>query len=344
MADHEDYLPGETPAAHKVTHQNGGVDELSVAGLSGTTEKLAAHILLPTVHQDAPALILTHKGDAAAHHAKYTDGEAEAVADAQILTHKGDATAHQDAPALIEGHRLAAAAHHAKYTNAEAVTAMGALGDGNPLNHDKAEEWGATEHTAIGDAAPHHAKYTDANARASINGIFGSDGKADSDVDLDGHALKSPNIVFPATQVPSADVNTLDDYQEGTWTPDLQFGGAKVGITYNATYHHGLYTKIGRLLSFSCYMVLTSKGLSTGIAEIHGLPFSTATGVAASVKVHFLINYGISFLVLPMARIFQNSSVIYLEESSLIGDGSSLTNANFKDNSQFGISGIITTA
>jgi len=38
-------------------------------------------------------------------------------------------------------------AHHARYIDAEAVTAMGALGDGNPLNHDK---------------------YTDANAVAAI--------------------------------------------------------------------------------------------------------------------------------------------------------------------------------
>jgi len=70
MADHKDYLPGEAPTAHKATHQDGGSDEISVAGLSGETAELAAHKLLPTVHQDAPALILTHKGDANAHHSQ----------------------------------------------------------------------------------------------------------------------------------------------------------------------------------------------------------------------------------------------------------------------------------
>jgi hypothetical protein len=39
---------------------------------------VAAHAALPTVHQDAPALIATHKADASAHHAKYTDAEARA--------------------------------------------------------------------------------------------------------------------------------------------------------------------------------------------------------------------------------------------------------------------------
>ena len=27
------------------------------------------------------------------------------------------------------------------------------------------------------------------------------------------------SIIFPATQNASSDVNTLDDYEEGTWTP-----------------------------------------------------------------------------------------------------------------------------
>jgi len=76
--DHEDYLPGEAPAAHKETHQDGGTDEISIADLAGVSTELAAHALLPTVHQDAPDLILTHKGIASAHHAKYTDVEARA--------------------------------------------------------------------------------------------------------------------------------------------------------------------------------------------------------------------------------------------------------------------------
>jgi len=119
MADHKDYLPGEAPTAHKATHQDGGSDEISVAGLSGETVELAAHKLLPTVHQDAPALILTHKGDASAHHVKYTDAEAEAQADAKIAIHAALPTVHQDAPALILTHKGDASAHHVKYTDAE---------------------------------------------------------------------------------------------------------------------------------------------------------------------------------------------------------------------------------
>jgi hypothetical protein len=39
-------------------------------------------------------------------------------------------------------------------------------------------------------------------------------------------------IAFPATQSASAGANTLDDYEEGDWTPVLTFGGGTTGITY----------------------------------------------------------------------------------------------------------------
>jgi len=61
-----------------------------------------------------------HDADAAAHHAKYTDGEAQNVADTQIGIHAALPTVHQDAPDLILTHKGDASAHHTKYTDAEA--------------------------------------------------------------------------------------------------------------------------------------------------------------------------------------------------------------------------------
>jgi hypothetical protein len=40
-------------------------------------------------------------------------------------------------------------------------------------------------------------------------------------------------IPFPATQIPSTDANTLDDYEEGTWTPIL-YGGGFAEISANS--------------------------------------------------------------------------------------------------------------
>lgn len=49
-------------------------------------------------------------------------------------------------------------------------------------------------------------------------------------------------ITFPATQSASTDANTLDDYEEGTWTPTQGAGLTVVG-TFSSS---GTYTKIGR--------------------------------------------------------------------------------------------------
>jgi len=81
-------------------------------------------------------------------------------------------------------------------------------------------------------------------------------------------------IVFPATQNPSSNANTLDDYEEGTWTPALAFGGGTTGLTY--TSQAGLYTKIGRKITCTALMLIVSNGSSSGAASITGLPFAAA--------------------------------------------------------------------
>lgn len=57
-------------------------------------------------------------------------------------------------------------------------------------------------------------------------------------------------ITFPATQSASTDANTLDDYEEGTWTPN-QGSGLTVGGTFSSD---GKYTKIGNIVSVQGYV------------------------------------------------------------------------------------------
>lgn len=84
-----------------------------------------------------------------------------------------------------------------------------------------------------------------------------------------GATPQTGGVAFPATAVAVADVNTLDDYEEGTWTPSL--GG-------NATYNSqtGTYTKIGRLVYVYCDLAVNVLG--TGGQTISGLPFAAAGG------------------------------------------------------------------
>jgi hypothetical protein len=80
-------------------------------------------------------------------------------------------------------------------------------------------------------------------------------------------------ITFPATQSASSDVNTLDDYEEGTWTPIVTSGTGSL-TAYNQA---GQYTKVGRLVTLNFYFQITTLGTAGSVAIITGLPFSAAT-------------------------------------------------------------------
>ena len=77
-------------------------------------------------------------------------------------------------------------------------------------------------------------------------------------------------ITFPATQAPSADTNTLDDYEEGTWTPSFVYSSGS--STY--TTQSGSYVKVGRLVTVSAIIVLSNKSTASGNVSID-LPFNS---------------------------------------------------------------------
>ena len=80
-------------------------------------------------------------------------------------------------------------------------------------------------------------------------------------------ATSGSGITFPATASPSTDVNTLDDYEEGTWTA-TDASGAGLGNLGS-----GYYTKIGNyvFLAVYCTWPTTSNG-ATG--QVGGVPFA----------------------------------------------------------------------
>ncbi|TES88920.1 MAG: hypothetical protein E3J94_07095 [Desulfobacteraceae bacterium] len=163
----------------------------------------------------------------------------------------------------------------------------------------------------IGGDTPAAAAFTD----SSISGIL---------------SLIGGKILFPATQSPSAGANTLDDYEEGGWTPDLQFGGAKVGITYST--QAGAYIKIGKVVVVIFAIVLTSKGTSTGNARIYGLPFTMLDSPAMYPGVAIRFAY-ITFADMLNARGVRNTTYMELKEVTNAGAPSSIQDSNFANNS-----------
>ena len=81
-------------------------------------------------------------------------------------------------------------------------------------------------------------------------------------------------ITFPATAVAASDVNTLDDYEEGTFSAGIAFGGNAVGVVYAS--QGGAYVKTGRMVWCSLAIQISNKGSSTGNMTITGLPFTSS--------------------------------------------------------------------
>ncbi|MBC7280047.1 hypothetical protein [Hoeflea sp.] len=100
--------------------------------------------------------------------------------------------------------------------------------------------------------------------------------------------LSGGKLAFPATQVPSGNANTLDDYEEGTWTPGIAFGGAAVGLITSVA--GGAYVKVGRLVICTFSITLSAKGSSTGPATITGFPFAPSNEANSGLDISLYLN------------------------------------------------------
>ena len=83
-------------------------------------------------------------------------------------------------------------------------------------------------------------------------------------------------ITFPATQSASTDANTLDDYEEGSWTGALvSVYGSFTGIT---SFVEGTYTKMGNLVYVQGIFLAPSApavDVTVDRGNFNGLPFTT---------------------------------------------------------------------
>ena len=100
----------------------------------------------------------------------------------------------------------------------------------------------------------------------------------------DAGFLTANGLTFPAVQVSSADVNTLDDYEEGTWTPNYMsndiFSG-DIAVTYVSNTTRGRYRKIGAVVFIEFSIVtasVTVTGATSDVLAVEGLPFAPISG------------------------------------------------------------------
>ena len=119
--------------------------------------------------------------------------------------------------------------------------------------------------------------------------------------------------------------NKLDDYEQGTWTGSISFGGGTTGQSYAG--NTGYYTKVGQAVTITVYVNFSNQGSSTGNAKIEGLPF-TCTGGSAYNPGGLHLNQ-VSFTGFPQAYVLVGQTTISLGQTSESGTFSNLTHSNF---------------
>ncbi len=122
---------------------------------------------------------------------------------------------------------------------------------------------------------------------------------------------------------------TLNDYEEGTWTPSL--GGT---TTYST--QSGTYTKVGRLVFIRGILVITTIGTGS-TTQISGLPFTNASGSVCPISVGSFFASATSVTSF-FAAVSNGGSVINVNSLTAAGttEGSS---AIFANSTQFQFSG-----
>jgi hypothetical protein len=146
-----------------------------------------------------------------------------------------------------------------------------------------------------------------ATLRFSVNSVGGV--KAHNTIGV-GNATPSTSgagITFPATLDPSSNANTLDDYEEGTWTPAL---GGFSSITYSA--QTGTYTKIGNVVNVVCKIVVTGGTRTSADLQVFSLPFTSASQENSGGSWGY--GYGVvaSSVGLPQLRINASATTVSL--------------------------------
>lgn len=107
----------------------------------------------------------------------------------------------------------------------------------------------------------------------------------------------SRGITFPSTTIDATDVNTLDDYEEGTFTPTIAGATTAGSGTYSAQV--GAYTKIGKMVFYRLSLTWTAH-TGTGNMEIRSLPFTNGSDQPVPIMYTTLTSPASTFVLADM--------------------------------------------
>jgi hypothetical protein len=128
-------------------------------------------------------------------------------------------------------------------------------------------------------------------------------------------AASGAGITFPASQSASTDANTLDDYEEGTFTPVIS--GTSTAGTGTYSVQNGNYVKIGKIVQYQIYIILSAH-TGTGNIAIGGLPFTSSSGQYPPASV-YVNDLALTALNYPQITVSTASTVFFVRQGPVGG-------------------------
>jgi len=133
-----------------------------------------------------------------------------------------------------------------------------------------------------------------------------------------------------------------NSFNKIAWTPTLSFGGSSTGIVY--TLQEGFYQILGNIVFFQGGIGISSKGSSTGIARISGLPFASSGidtiqfGPFASGGQVFTAGYTYAWCFNEIS-----TTNLFINQGGTNLPGVAMTDTNFVNNCALDVSGFYFT-
>jgi hypothetical protein len=167
-------------------------------------------------------------------------------------------------------------------------------------------------------AVPAEAMRIGATGLVTVTGTL----KVSTGAAVGGATPGTGGVAFPATAVAVSDANTLDDYEEGSWTPVVTFSGGNGDLTTAEA--NGVYTKIGRLVQIA-FNVEFTETTASGNMTLTGVPFTS--GPTVRTNVGCWVDNMINLVGSPTAGVGLSATAVQLQQT-VTGAIANITNAN----------------
>lgn len=151
-----------------------------------------------------------------------------------------------------------------------------------------------------------------------------------------GNGLTFPNgkgIDFSATEGSGASSSLLDDYEEGSWTPEVRNSSSSTGVLAQSYNANGRYIKIGNQVWITCQItnIDCKNWTSNSNMFVHGYPFVTSANNQSRGAV---LMQNVTFADQVDARLLNTRAYSYYDDMVSGANFSQLSRDDFAVNSR----------